>query len=75
MSLFDALTDLRSRLAVLEHGPACVGDWHRFEARVARTLIAASCLCDADAFAVAELQRLRLHAQCRLCELAIDDAS
>lgn len=39
MKIDDDVGALRSQLDMLEQGPAKLGDWHRLDARAARTLI------------------------------------
>jgi hypothetical protein len=65
MKLLDEVRLLHERMAQLERGPTVVGDWHRFEARVARLLIAADSAC-LDDLLLSELRMLRLCAQARL---------
>ena len=39
MNVVDELAVVHEKLEQLEEGPAVVGDWHRFEARVGRMLV------------------------------------
>jgi hypothetical protein len=40
-TIHDDFKTLQQRLDQLEAGPAAIGDWHRLEARAARTMVAA----------------------------------
>jgi hypothetical protein len=78
MEVADELRALNEKLDQLEQGPAVVGDWHRFEARVARALICAhNQLLQSETRALRdaleELQMLRLCAQGRLLEYEAED--